>query len=398
MESSVGKPVAAVRRTSQKDRVARAIRRDISERRYPHNAPLPSYFDLAKQHGVSRTTIIGAMDVLEEEGLICRAERRGTFVRRPFQSRPDETRSSRPYCVNIITQNTGMGDVQAGSEYLVGYSDALDHHDMRMCFSILSGESENFEMLFSPKAYVREQACVLISVINPAFLRWLHESGVPFVVQAYTHCVPEGFPEHHGVYINKYGGAFEATNHLLALGHRRVGWIGRTESEEGFPRASYDGWRAALNIAGVASVSSDVLRTEPADRASFESNVAAYLRREQRPSAVMAFDDATAIGVLRVARTLGIRVPQELSIVGFNNEPETEKTDPLLTTVSSPRRVLARTAVEMLLAAAAGEYDSFQRRVLDCHLVVRESTAAPGGWRGETGDGRGERGEGRTEN
>ena len=374
MPEKVSTFASAPAQERHKDRVARGLMRDISEGYYPPHTPLPSYRDIAAQYGVSTRTVGSAVGLLEAEGLIYRAGRRGAFVRPVSHGRRDENISHRLRCVNFITGEEALKEEHVRKEYLAGYTEALDRHDVRMRFGVLSEETKHFETLFPPGADLRMQGCVLISVTNPALLRWLRERQIPFVVQSYAHYLREGLPPCHMAYINKYQGVFDATNYLLALGHRR---IGRIESLKILPHVlePHEGYRAALRYAGLPDTPNNLLCAPLSDPALFMSRVTEYLRRESRPTAVLTTDDATAIAVLQAARSLGIRVPEDLSIVGFNNESETEQTDPPLTTVSNPRRTLARTAVEMLLAVA-GEYDSFETRVLDCHLVVRESTAA----------------------
>jgi LacI family transcriptional regulator len=101
------------------------------------------------------------------------------------------------------------------------------------------------------------------------------------------------------------------------------------------------------------------------------------LQRADRPTAVFAGSDLQAMGVLRAARRLGIDVPGQLSVIGYDNLPVAEWTDPPLTTVNQPLRDMAETATRMLLDLARGEQLPTSRVDLVTELVVRESTAPP---------------------
>jgi LacI family transcriptional regulator len=102
-----------------------------------------------------------------------------------------------------------------------------------------------------------------------------------------------------------------------------------------------------------------------------------YLKDPNRPTGIFAGTDAVAIAILQAAPGMGIRVPEDLSAVGFNDQPEAATSTPPLTTMSGPRRLLAQTAVETVFAAGQGKFDSFQTKILTCRLVVRRSTAPP---------------------
>jgi DNA-binding LacI/PurR family transcriptional regulator len=101
------------------------------------------------------------------------------------------------------------------------------------------------------------------------------------------------------------------------------------------------------------------------------------LDRDERPSAIFAGSDLQALGVLRAARRLGLDVPGELSLIGYDNLPVTAWTEPALTTVNQPLRAMAGTAARMVLDLARGDELALHRVDLVTELVVRESTAPP---------------------
>jgi len=172
-----------------------------------------------------------------------------------------------------------------------------------------------------------------------------------------------------------WAGAYEATRHLLDLGHRRIAYLG------GPPRAGCDvvrahGWAAAMSEAGIR-VDLDAV---PRLAYTFEHGLDAgtiMLSSRNAPTAIFAGSDASAMGVLEAARRLGISVPEELSIVGFDDTILARSATPPLTTVHQPIADIGRTAVSTLLRLAGGETLITKRVELSTHLVVRSSTAPP---------------------
>lgn len=173
-------------------------------------------------------------------------------------------------------------------------------------------------------------------------------------------------------------GARLAVDHLLELGHRRIGMVtGRPDLVSAQLRER--GYREAHAAAGLtvdeALLASGTFEPEPAHAAA-----RFLLDRPERPTAVFASNDLSALATLEAAAELGISVPGELSVVGFDNIPESALASPPLTTVHQPMRQMGREALSMLVTLLAGEHALDNSHVtLDTTLVVRQSTAAPGG-------------------
>ncbi|MDM4762498.1 LacI family DNA-binding transcriptional regulator [Galbitalea sp. SE-J8] len=172
-------------------------------------------------------------------------------------------------------------------------------------------------------------------------------------------------------------GAYTATRHLIELGHRRIAHIsGRRDLESAELREL--GYRRALEDAGIpydpALVRDGNYRAPQTDDAA-----RALLTMTDRPTAIFAANDQSAIRVLEIASELGIRVPGDLSVVGFDNIPEASAAVPQLTTMAQPLREMGAEALRMLLALLGGT-DTPQHVQLHAELVVRGSTGpAPTG-------------------
>jgi len=198
-------------------------------------------------------------------------------------------------------------------------------------------------------------------------------AGLPVVV-INRHLVP-GAPLAQ-VRFDHRGGARRATRHLLALGHRRIAHIaGPAARFTGRQRRR--GYAAALAEAGIAA--DDRLVAE--GDYSFAAGRALLTRVwEQRPTAVFVGGDVMALGALRAARALGLRVPDDLALVAFGDPDAVRYATPALTTVDLPVVAAGRLATEMVLRRVdrdGGEPDPEEVRHLEPTLLVRESTAPP---------------------
>jgi LacI family transcriptional regulator len=166
-------------------------------------------------------------------------------------------------------------------------------------------------------------------------------------------------------------GAIDATEYLLGLGHTRIAFLaGRQDLESAHLRER--GYRQALNAAGV-DVDPELIRI-----GGYEAETAAGPAREllelaDRPTAVFAANDATAIQTIAVAKELGLRVPDDLSVIGFDNIPESALTEPPLTTVEQSIQEMGADAVRLLLRLIAGESVPATRILLPTRLVERGS-------------------------
>ncbi len=212
----------------------------------------------------------------------------------------------------------------------------------------------------------------VFSDLSPAIREQLRSRGIPFVVLD-----PTGEPLHDtpSIGATNWNGGLTATRHLLSLGHRRIGVIG------GPPdilcsRARLDGYRAAMDEADVPIDP----RLISHGRFHVDEGIEkgrALLRMPDRPTAIFAGNDLQALGVYQAARESRLHIPEDLSVVGFDDLPVARWVGPPLTTVRQPLIEMAETAAELVLDLARGVPPAQPRIELATELVVRESTAPP---------------------
>ncbi|TNM31193.1 LacI family DNA-binding transcriptional regulator [Streptomyces sedi] len=183
------------------------------------------------------------------------------------------------------------------------------------------------------------------------------------------------------VIVDNEGAAREAVAHLLALGRRRVAAVGESPAagtENSHRRIA--GYRAALEEAGVPFEPALAPRVDHYTRAEGAEAVGALLDGPAPPDAVFAFNDMLAVGAVHAARERGLRVPEDLAVVGFDGTDEARYCNPPLTTVAPDKRGIAREAMRLLNERITRGDDLPYRTVRMGHeLLVRGSSLAAAG-------------------
>jgi DNA-binding LacI/PurR family transcriptional regulator len=170
-------------------------------------------------------------------------------------------------------------------------------------------------------------------------------------------------------------GEAELTRALVEMGHRRIAYISGPERMAS-GRARLEGYRRAMEEAGIG-VDEALVRPGGFDQQSGRAGARALLGLRDRPTAIIAANDFSAVGVLDAAREAGLRVPNDLSVAGFDDIPLAEHTTPPLTTVRQPLYEMGRKAAEVLIAWIEGSPPPTPEIVLPTQLVLRASTSAP---------------------
>ncbi|MGW1025385.1 LacI family DNA-binding transcriptional regulator [Streptomyces sp. NPDC002577] len=201
---------------------------------------------------------------------------------------------------------------------------------------------------------------------------WLEQHAIPFVMIDPAHEPPPGVVSVGAA--NGHGGA-TATEHLLSLGHERIAVIA------GYQRklcssARVAGYRSALAAAGVRP-RPEYLRYGDFDEVVARRRMLELLDLPEPPTAVFVCSDKMALGAYEALALRGLRVPDDISVVGFDDLPEARWASPALTTVHQPFSEMAATAVRRLVRLMAGQAPESARTELPTRLVERASTAPP---------------------
>jgi LacI family transcriptional regulator len=199
-----------------------------------------------------------------------------------------------------------------------------------------------------------------------------HGAGIPLVVIDPANTPPADIPS---VGATNWAGGFEATEHLLSLGHRRIGAV-TGPANMLCSLARLDGYRSALERAGIPVDPALTTYGDFQHEGGF-AHAVELLALPDPPTAIFAGSDQMAFGVYEAARQRGLRIPDDLSVVGFDSLPVSRWASPPMTTVRQPLAEMGSAAAQMLGDLIDGIPLRSNRVELSTELQVRESTGAP---------------------
>ncbi|OBT24806.1 DNA-binding transcriptional regulator CytR [Vibrio tasmaniensis] len=261
-----------------------------------------------------------------------------------------------PYFAEIIR---GIEDAAVENDYLVLLGD--------------SGQQKKRESSFVNLVFTKQaDGMLLLGTDHPFDVSKPEQKNLPPMVMACEFAPELELPT---VHIDNLTSAFEAVNYLAQLGHKRIAQISGPTTAT-LCKFRQQGYQQALRRAGV---SMNPAYSTVGDF-TFEAGAQAVrqlLALPEQPTAIFCHNDAMAIGAIQEAKKLGLRVPQDLSIVGFDDIQFAQYCDPPLTTISQPRYEIGRQAMLMMLDLLKGNDVQAGSRLLEAKLVVRGSTAPP---------------------
>jgi LacI family transcriptional regulator, galactose operon repressor len=218
----------------------------------------------------------------------------------------------------------------------------------------------------------RRAAIGITSELSDADLAALSRARLPLVVIDPAN-IPH--PDVTSVGSTNFAGGMAATQHLLSLGHRRIAYLGGPPTS-GCNQARMSGFRSAME-AGGAPVPKEYVWLQDFLYEDGIAGGAGLLDLPNRPSAIFAGSDEVALGVMEAARARGLRIPEDLSVVGFDDTQVARLASPPLTTVKQPLREMGAVALRTGLRMAAGEKVDSHHVELGTTLIIRGSAAAP---------------------
>lgn len=356
-------------------RIADRLTEAIAQGEYPPGSRLPSEARLVSELGVSRGTVRQALATLSSRGLTEAVPSRGTFIRRVAPVKTEFRRR----VIGVVVPSVAMPYVPA---VLAGIEDGLHAHG----YSMLAGSngSSREQQAGRVKRIVDEGVSGLIVYPidyepDPELFSRLAAGGLPIVLID-RHLIGHAFD---AVLSDNVGGAFTAVTHLIEQGHRRIAFVSTDNLTTTSVAERLQGYQQALVAAGISDDPSllfmrlQVGKTWGDDyRVASKDNVARIRRFLARSdaTAVFALHDHLALEVLEAARALGRRVPQDLAVAGFDDDPLAGALPVPLTTVVQPRERIGRIAAEIVLDRIEGRRTELARIVLPTRLVVRASS------------------------
>lgn len=335
---------------------------------------IATIFDVAKQAGVSIKTVSLVMNghgnVREETRARVLAAAKALNYRPNYSAR--SLAGSKSFLIGMLYDNPIPSYVTAVQMGAVSYCRRNGYH--LMAEPVDTADPEVGEDVDKMLSTLRPDGLILTPLVtdHTGVMDRIEAFGTPYVRIAPGS--DRGRSAH--VLMSDRDAARTMTAHLIALGHRTIGFVKGPE-KHGAAHLRFEGFVAAMREAGL---SADLLAQGDFTFASGLACGEALLTRADRPSAVFCANDEMALGVMLTAQRLGLSVPKDLSVAGFDDSPAASMVWPQLTTVKQPIFEMAEAAAEMLIAGLAApdpETGAPPSRTLDFSLVLRDSTAPP---------------------
>jgi DNA-binding LacI/PurR family transcriptional regulator len=254
------------------------------------------------------------------------------------------------------------------TEIIRGAEEAASTAKYRIAVSALADGVKQDRWLNSVCSSRTDGVVLVLTELSPAHRERLAALHVPIVI---LDPIGQPDPQMPSIGAANWAGGLTATGYLVGLGHRRIGTI------TGPPavlcsRARLDGYRAALERAGIP-YDGGLVKTGDFRHGSGFTAATSLFKLSDRPTAIFAGSDAQALGVYEAARQHNLRIPEDLSVIGFDDLPMAEWVSPPLTTMHQPLAEMASLAMRTLLG---GRPEGLNHRIeLSVRLVVRASTA-----------------------
>lgn len=345
--------------------VYEALLKRIQDGSYRTGALLPSERELSGLFSVDRLTVRRALELLADEGLVEKKPGLGTWVRElpPRLPGPADLRNlvfALPKSASQIDRITEPWI----SRLFYRLQAELAKRSFQLIYTTL-GEDEGFPPLLGDDQVA---GVIFVSQVPGKFLREARRRGLAaVVVNFYDDYFPSILPD-------RERGSCEAVRHLLELGHRRVAFISGIATYLS-SQSSYVGYKQALIDADLDWRSQITREGDWTFDGGYRAMRSILLEEEETPTAVFACNDMTALGAIEAIKEAGLRVPADVSVVGFDNVEQGSHADPRLTTVNLDTDLMARAACQKLLFTIDSGQVHSVKIIVPARLVVRGSTA-----------------------
>jgi len=348
--------------------------KEIRNGRFQPGGRIPSEREIAESYGISRASVRESISELLNSGLLFRTVGKGTFVSPDISAaaRTERATASEPHNIAFIISENIFHFVQTGyNKILAGVQEVAATEGWRLLFHTVGDDANNPRLLSLRNTQNRSlDGCVIVGGVRRHVLDLLQEERIPTILVDLLISDEEAA----AVTIDYARGARLGMRHLYELGHRNIGYVGFSGSQK------YRGYWQCLEELGLRYDPRYVeflheLNLQPGILAGFQA-IQRMVAASNLPSALLITNDFVALGVMEGLSIAGVRTPDQISIVGFDDLGQ--KTSPPLTTVRVDLAQVGKLAANALLRKMNGNVLEPEHTLVPVELLVRGTTGRVG--------------------
>lgn len=348
------------------EQIKQILKQQIRSKKLKEGDLIPSENELCEQYNVSSTTVRRALRELVDEGFIRRRPGIGSFV----------SSESKNLSLLLLILGFEESDWRKHGHY---FSDLMGG------IAKVTWERQAVFAVAHVPTTVQDISGYLYSMIDDGMFDGIllrvagdldEELLTPFVKRNFPYVAIKRYLPHRKincVTVDDMQGAFMATEHLIKMGHRRIGLIVTQTFAVG--RDRYQGYRRALQSYGIPFDPALVIETQDFLEESGNQAAAQLIAMRERPTAIFAPSDVLAFGVYQAVSEAGLRIPEDIAIVGYDDIPAAALVTPPLSTIRTPYFEFGARSAELLLDIITQQQMPPQQIEIDHSLLARESSA-----------------------
>lgn len=311
---------------------------------------------LAERYKISYLTVRNVISELEKDGILKRHKGKGTFV----VGHPSAKKKT--VSIQIILSNPSILEREGNPitwfvsmDIVKGILDCCSEYGLQPELLYYKGEKISLT-----------KPAIIINAISCSDRRTLEENNVPYVLVNQ----PDINSPAHRIICDDYFGTYQSTVYLIKTGHKKIAYLGpKLEHLHFMPR--YNGFIAGLSEYGLKPA--DIIIENTGEILNTCSAVMQFFKDKELPEAIVCATDLRAIGAMDGLKKNGVKVPDDVGIVGFDDIAEAALTDPPLTTVAKPRKEMGYQAVKFILDWDENLKNKIFTKMLKPELIIRES-------------------------
>jgi DNA-binding LacI/PurR family transcriptional regulator len=335
--------------------------------------------EVAKHAGVSRTTVSFVLNNVEGSNISTETRTKVQNAAKELGYIPNEAARSL-----VSGQTRTVGLVISHAEQL-----QVDAYIPQLLYSMTAASHQHGYQVMLETIYKNNHTSNYVRLVEGHRIdglivlnTWSHDLQLPKLLERKFPVVMLGLPQNMSmndqtfvVEIDGRNASTRATKHLIDLGHSRIAHISFVPEKHDMVQPRREGFKDALEAAGIEFDPKLVRFGNYSAQSGFDA-MKSLLQQQPRPTALFAGNDTIALGAMAAIREHGLRIPEDVAVVGFDDIPTAPFMSPALTTIQAPAILQGKTAIDMLLQRMQGKVPAKQRVELESPLIVRDSCGA----------------------